>query len=125
MGKENETFAILAEGVSKRYRSFVAVDRLNLGIRRGEVFCLLGPNGSGKTTFIRMLAGYLSPSAGRLLVAGHDVVRDGLAAKREIGYVPESVPLYAQMRVGEFLRFIARLRQVPALAIEPAVQRVA
>ncbi len=121
----DETLAILAEGVSKRYRSFTAVDRLNLGVRRGEVFCLLGPNGSGKTTFIRMLAGYLSPSAGRLLVAGHDVVRDGLAAKRKIGYVPESVPLYSHMRVGEFLRFMARLRQVPVAAVEAAVRRAA
>jgi len=121
----DETLAILAEGVSKRYRSFTAVDRLDLGVNRGEVFCLLGPNGSGKTTFIRMLAGYLSPSAGRLLVAGHDVVRDGLAAKRKIGYVPESVPLYSHMRVGEFLRFMARLRQVPAAAVEVAVRRAA
>ena len=121
----DETLAILAEGVSKRYRSFTAVDRLNLGVRRGEVFCPLGPNGSGKTTFIRMLAGYLSPSAGRLLVAGHDVVRDGLAAKRKIGYVPESVPLYSHMRVGEFLRFMARLRQVPVAAVEAAVRRAA
>src|SRR6266542_3359630 len=106
----NDTLAILAEGVSKRYRSFTAVDRLDLGIRRGEVFCLLG--------------GYLSPSAGRLLVAGHDVVRDGLAAKRKIGYVPESVPLYGQMRVGEFLRFMARLRRMPTAAIEAAIHRV-
>ena len=121
----DETLAILAEGVSKHYRSFTAVDRLDLGVRRGEVFCLLGPNGSGKTTFIRMLAGYLSPSAGRLLVAGHDVVRDGLAAKRKIGYVPESVPLYSHMRVGEFLRFMARLRQVPVAAVEAAVRRAA
>jgi ABC-2 type transport system ATP-binding protein len=121
----DETLAILAEGVSKRYRSFTAVDRLDLGVRRGEVFCLLGPNGSGKTTFIRMLAGYLSPSTGRLLVAGHDVVRDGLAAKCKIGYVPESVPLYSHMRVGEFLRFMARLRQVPVAAVEAAVRRVA
>src|ERR1700730_6445845 len=119
----DETLAILAEGVSKRYRSFTAVDRLDLGVRRGEVFCLLGPNGSGKTTFIRMLAGYLSPSAGRLLVAGHDVVRDGLAAKRKIGYVPESVPLYGHMRVGEFLRFMARLRGVASGAVEAAVER--
>src|SRR5438034_10562748 len=122
---ETETLAIFAEGVSKRYGSCTAVDWVDLGIRRGEVSCLLGPNGSGKTTFIRMLAGYLSPSAGRLLVAGCDVVRDGLAAKRKIGYVPESVPLYSHMRVGEFLRFMARLRQVPVAAVEAAVRRAA
>jgi ABC-2 type transport system ATP-binding protein len=121
----DETPAIRAEGVSKRYRSFTALDRLDLDVRRGEVFCLLGPNGSGKTTFIRMLVGYLSPSAGRLIVAGHDVVRDGLAAKRKIGYVPESVPLYTHMRVGEFLHFMARLRKMPADAVEASVRRAA
>ena len=121
----DEPPAILAEAVSKRYGAFTAVERLDLHVRRGEVFCLLGPNGSGKTTFLRMLAGYLAPSAGRLLVAGHDVVRDGLAAKTEIGYVPESVPLYSHMRIGEFLRFMARLRRVPAAQVAAAVRRVA
>ena len=72
-----------------------------------------------------MLAGYISPSAGRLIVAGHDVVRDGLAARRKIGYVPESVPLYAHMRVHEFLRFMARLRGVWPPAVETAIERVA
>jgi ABC-2 type transport system ATP-binding protein len=115
--------AILAEGVSKHYRAFRAVDRLDLAVRRGEVFCLFGPNGSGKTTFLRILAGYLSPSAGRITVGGHDVVRDGLAARRKIGYVPESVPLYAHMRVHEFLRFMARLRAVSKAAVDAAVER--
>jgi ABC-2 type transport system ATP-binding protein len=124
MSKGGETPAILAEGVSKRYRSFTAVDRVDLSVRRGEVFCLFGPNGSGKTSFLRMLTGYISPSAGRLTVAGHDVVRDGLAAKRKIGYVPEAVPLYGHMRVGEFLRFMAQLRGVAADAIDAAVDRV-
>ncbi len=124
MSEGGETPAILAEGVSKRYRSVTAVDRVDLSIRRGEVFCLFGPNGSGKTTFLRMLTGYISPSAGRLTVAGHDVVRDGLAARRKIGYVPEAVPLYDHMRVGEFLRFMAQLRGVAADAIDAAVERV-
>jgi ABC-2 type transport system ATP-binding protein len=124
MSDDGETPAIRAEGVSKRYRGLVAIDRLDLSVRRGEVFCLFGPNGSGKTTFLRMLAGYISPSAGRLTVAGHDVVRDGLAARRKIGYVPEAVPLYGHMRVGEFLRFMAGLRGVAADAVEAAVARV-
>ncbi|MBV9152995.1 MAG: ABC transporter ATP-binding protein [Alphaproteobacteria bacterium] len=116
--------AILAEAVSKRFGAFTAVDRLDLSIRRGEVFCLFGPNGSGKTTFLRMLVGYLSPTAGRIAVAGHDVVRDGLLARSKIGYVPEAVPLYGHMRVGEFLRFMAELRGVAAAAVEAAVARV-
>src|ERR1700675_3876855 len=124
MSEGGETPAILAKGVSKRYRSFTVVDRLDLSVRRGEVFCLFGPNGSGKTTFLRMLTGYISPSAGRITVAGHDVVRDGLAAKRKIGYVPETVPLYGHMRVAEFLRFMAQLRGVTPDVVEAAVERV-
>src|SRR5258706_4718291 len=113
--------AISAVDVSKRYGSVTALDRLTLDIRCGEVFGLLGPNGSGKTTFMRLLAGYLLPSAGRLTVAGLDTVRDSLAVRRRIGYVPESAPLYRQMRVGEFLTFIARLRGLPEQAGAPAL----
>ena len=116
--------AISAVGVSKRYGSVTALDRLTLDIRRGEVFGLLGPNGSGKTTFMRLLAGYLLPSTGRLTVAGLDAVRDSLAVRRRIGYVPESAPLYRQMRVGEFLAFMARLRGLPERAVASAVERV-
>ena len=124
MNERGAAPAILAEAVSKRYGSFTAVDGLDLSVRQGEVFCLFGPNGSGKTTFLRMLAGYTSPSTGRIVVAGHDVVRDGLAARRKIGYVPESVPLYHHMRVDEFLRFMAELRGVTASAVAAAVERV-
>src|SRR5216683_8278505 len=124
MGEGGEAPVILAEGVCKRYRSLTAVDHLDLSVRRGEVFCLFGPNGSGKTTFLRMLTGYISPSAGRITVAGHDVVRDGLAAKRKVGYVPEAAPVYGHMRVDEFLRFMAQLRGVAAGAVEAAVERV-
>jgi ABC-2 type transport system ATP-binding protein len=116
--------AISADGVSKRYGSVTALDRLTLDIRRGEVFGLLGPNGSGKTTFMRLLAGYLLPSAGRLMVAGLDAVSDSLAVRRHIGYVPESAPLYRQMRVGEFLTFMARLRGLPERAVAAAVEGV-
>jgi ABC-2 type transport system ATP-binding protein len=116
--------AILAEQVCKRYGALTAVDNLDLDVRYGEVFCLFGPNGSGKTTFLRMLAGYILPSGGRIAIAGHDVVRDGLAARRKIGYVPETVPLYGHMRVCEFLRFMAQLRGVAAAAVEAAVERV-
>src|SRR5256886_17570810 len=90
--------AISAVDVSKRYGPVMALDGLTLDIRAGEVFGLLGPNGSGKTTFMRLLAGYLLPSAGRLMVAGLDAVSDSLEVRLRLGYVPESAPVYPQMR---------------------------
>ena len=119
-----DAVAISASGVGKRYGRVIALDGLTLDIGVGEVFGLLGPNGSGKTTFMRLLAGYLLPSAGRITVAGLDAVRDSLEVRRRIGYVPESAPLYPQMRVSEFLAFMARLRGVPERSVAAAVERV-
>jgi ABC-2 type transport system ATP-binding protein len=119
-----DSMAVVACGVTKRYGATLAVDALDLEIRRGEVFGLLGPNGSGKTTFIRLLAGYLLPTAGQLEICGHDAVRDSLEARRSIGYVPESAPVYGNMRVREFLTFMARLRGMPQRQVGDAVDRV-
>jgi len=116
--------AIVASSVSKRYGATLALDSLDLAIERGEVFGLLGPNGSGKTTFIRLLAGYLLPTAGRLEVEGRDSVRHSLETRALIGYVPEAAPVYGNMRVREFLAFMARLRGVPARKVGEAVDRV-
>ncbi len=113
------------EGVSKLYGGAAAVRDVTLEVRRGEVLGLLGPNGSGKTTLLRMLTGYLSPTTGRLSVDGHDTERDRMAARRLIGYVPESLPLYSHMRVREFLRFMARLRGLDSAASNAAVAEVA
>jgi ABC-2 type transport system ATP-binding protein len=113
------------EGVSKLYGSVAAVSDVTLEVRRGEVLGLLGPNGSGKTTLLRMLTGYLSPTAGRLSVDGFDTERQRMEARRRIGYVPESLPLYSHMRVREFLRFMARLRGLDSAASNAAVAEVA
>jgi ABC-2 type transport system ATP-binding protein len=110
--------------VSKRYGSTVALASLDLDINRGEVFGLLGPNGSGKTTFIRLLAGYLLPTSGRLEICGHDAVKASFEARRRIGYVPEAAPVYRDMRVREFLAFMARLRGVAEARVSSAVDRV-
>jgi ABC-2 type transport system ATP-binding protein len=110
--------------LSKRYGSTVALASLDLEIERGEVFGLLGPNGSGKTTFIRLLSGYLLPTAGRLEICGCDAVGQSLEARRRIGYVPEAAPVYGYMRVQEFLAFMAQLRGLGEKAVRDAVDRV-
>ncbi len=122
--RAEEGNAVIARGVSKRYGSTLALDSLDLEIRRGEVFGLLGPNGSGKTTFIRLLSGYLLPTEGRLEICGCDALAQSLQARRLIGYVPEAAPLYGYMRVREFLAFMARLRGMAGRAVGDAVDRV-
>ena len=113
------------ENVTKRYGPFTAVREVTLSVGRGEILGLLGPNGSGKTTLLRMLAGIHSPSAGRVSVGGFDATRQPLEARRRVGYVPESHPLYDHMRVREFLGFMAHLRGVAGEAAPAAVAEVA
>ena len=97
---------IRVEGVSKRYGGFTAVHPLDLHIPAGELFGFLGPNGAGKTTTIRMLVGVLRPTAGRIRVAGRDLLRDPVGAKRHIGYIPDRPSLYEKLTGAEFLRFV-------------------
>ena len=101
--------AILTEALHKRFGELVAVDRLDLSIRRGEIFGLLGANGSGKTTTIRMLTGLLPPTSGRAEVAGIDVTRDPEGVRRRIGYMSQRYGLYDDLTVEENLRFYAGL----------------
>jgi len=101
-----------ARDLTRRYGGFTAVEGLSFGIERGEIVGLLGPNGAGKTTTMRMLTGFLTPSAGSALVAGIDVHEDPRRALRHVGYMPESNPLYGEMRVREYLAFRAELKGV-------------
>src|SRR6059058_3562587 len=103
---------IKTEHLSKRYDSLVAVDDVSFEVRPGEVLGFLGPNGAGKTTTMRMLAGFVTPSAGRASVCGHDIEQDALAAKAALGYLPEGAPAYGEMTVRGFLEFIADLRRL-------------
>jgi ABC-2 type transport system ATP-binding protein len=100
---------IRLHGVTKRYGKFTAVDSLDLHVKPGELFGFLGPNGAGKTTTIRMVTGVLRPTAGEITVAGHDLIRDPVTAKRHIGYIPDRPALYEKLTGGEFLRFVSGL----------------
>jgi ABC-2 type transport system ATP-binding protein len=104
---------IEVERLSRSFGALRAVDRLSFGIARGEVVGLLGPNGAGKTTTMRLLTTYLEPSGGRATLAGFDVVTQARAVRSRVGYLPEGVPLYDELRVRAFLDFRARLKDVP------------
>ena len=105
---------ISAKNLRKRYGDFVAVDDISFELQKGEIVGLLGPNGAGKTTTMRMLTGFLPPSSGEIVVNGFDLENDSLKAKASLGYLPENTPLYEDMKVEEFLMFIAELRSVTA-----------
>lgn len=109
----NETGPLVeVEGVTKRYGELTAVDSVSFAAG-AEIFGLLGSNGAGKSTTIKMLVGLLRPDSGRLRVAGHDVVRDGLEARRAVGYLPEDLELYERLTGREFLRMVAGLKGSP------------
>jgi ABC-2 type transport system ATP-binding protein len=100
---------IQVEGLTRKFGPVTAIDDLTFALERGEVVGFLGPNGAGKTTTLRILAGYLPATSGAARVAGFDVLRQSLEVRRRIGYLPESVPLYAEHRVEEMMEFQARL----------------
>jgi ABC-2 type transport system ATP-binding protein len=100
---------IRVESLVKRYGTFTAVDDVSLEVGAGEIHGFLGPNGAGKTTTIRIVAGLLKPTAGRVLVAGHDMAREPVEAKGALGFIPDRPYIYEKLTAGEFLRFHAGL----------------
>ncbi len=101
---------IEALGLSKYYGDFAAIENVNFKVNQGEVVAFLGPNGAGKSTTMKLLTGYLAPSAGQAFIAGHDMARDRLAASARLGYLPENGPLYADMTPRSLLEFFADAR---------------
>jgi ABC-2 type transport system ATP-binding protein len=103
---------IVVNSLTKDYGARRAVDAISFDARQGEILGFLGPNGAGKTTTMRILTGYLQPTAGEASVAGFDVVDESLEVRKRVGYLPESVPLYADMRVFDQLKFMAELHNL-------------
>ncbi len=111
------------QGLAKFYGTKRAVDGVSFSVKRGDILGFLGPNGAGKSTTMKMITGFIQPTAGRALVDGIDVTRDPVAVKRKIGYLPESAPAYGEMTVEEFLCFIAECRGYRGAARNGPVDR--
>lgn len=104
---------IQVEGLTKDYGPRRAIDSLTFHAQKGEILGFLGPNGAGKTTTMRILCGYMPPTSGKAEIAGFDVVENSLEVRRRIGYLPETVPLYPDMTVYDYLKYMADLRSLP------------
>lgn len=115
---------IHVETLTKRYGAFTALDGISFHVAAGRVVGFLGANGAGKTTTLRILSCFMPPSSGEAIVGGFDTVRASDEVRRLIGYMPESVPLYGDMRVVEYLRFRARLKGVTGEFVSEALERV-
>ncbi len=122
--RSTPTAALLqAENLVRRYGPRVAVNGVSIGLAPGEVLGLLGLNGAGKSTTLQLLTGVLAPHRGWVRICGHDVQTEPLAAKAQLGYLPEIPPLYPDNSVSDYLRYCARLRRVPAARVRVAVDQ--
>ncbi|RMG92216.1 MAG: ATP-binding cassette domain-containing protein [Chloroflexi bacterium] len=106
---------IEADGLTKQYGQFTAIQDVNFTCKQGEVVGFLGPNGAGKTTTMRILTGYMPPTHGNAYIAGHHTIHQTMEARQRLGYLPETVPLYPEMRVEDYLAFMGQIRRVDNL----------
>ena len=115
---------IEVSNLSKTYSGFRAVQGISFHVNKGEIVGFLGPNGAGKSTTMKILSGYLPPTDGKITIGGFDVVTQSIEVRKRIGYMPENVPLYTDMRVNEFLRFRAELKKVASGKIKDRLETV-
>ena len=115
---------IEVKNLTKVYGDFVAVKDVSFKAENGSILGFLGPNGAGKTTTMRIITGFMPATAGTVLIDGLDIFSQSLEARRKIGYLPETPPLYTDMRVESYLRFVAKLRGVPRAKIDSALDHV-
>jgi ABC-2 type transport system ATP-binding protein len=123
LGFEQTVDMIKVSNLSKMFGTKKAVNNVSFSVERGEVLGFLGPNGAGKSTTMRMITGFIPPSAGTVMVGGHDIVESPIPAKRLIGYLPENAPAYNDMTVLQFLGFTAELRGLEGEAKKKAIAR--
>ncbi len=116
---------ITVQGLTKRYARTIAVDHISFEVQKGQIVGFLGPNGAGKTTTMRILTCFLPPSEGTATVAGFDVLEQPLEVKKRIGYLPESPPVYPEMEVSEYLKFVGQLKGMSGSALKSRINEVA
>lgn len=114
---------IEVRGLTKSYGDRLAISNLNFSVAKGEVVGFLGPNGAGKSTTMKIITGYMAPTSGSVTVAGHDVFEEPVEVKRHIGYLPETPPVYGDMKIEDYLAFVARLKGVSNSEVKKAVSR--
>ena len=115
---------IKVEGLTKRYARTVAVDNISFEVEKGQIVGFLGPNGAGKTTTMRVLTCFLPPTSGTATVAGFDVLENPMEVKKRIGYLPETPPLYPEMEVIEYLKFVGKLKGIASRDVPGRVDEV-
>ena len=115
---------IQIKNLTKKYGNFVAVDNLTFEINNGEIIGLLGQNGAGKTTTMNMITGFIEPTEGNILIDGEDILKNGKNIRKKIGYMPENTPLYKDLTVKEFVKFMAELKYVSKSEIKKEVEEI-
>ena len=115
---------IKVENVTKKYGNYVAVDNMNFEIKEGEIVGFLGPNGAGKTTTMSIITGFIEPTDGYVEINGYNVSKKARKAKREIGYMPETTPLYNELTPKEFISYMAELKGVTKKERKAEIERV-
>jgi ABC-2 type transport system ATP-binding protein len=115
---------IKVDQLSKRFGSIVAVDNMSFQVGRGEVLGFLGPNGAGKSTTMKILTCFMRPDGGTAVLDGCDILQDPVGVRRRVGYVPENAPIYDEMTVGSFLRFVCDARGIRGAKAKDAIDRV-
>ncbi len=115
---------IEVKNLVKKYGNHLAVDNLSFTVEQGQIYGFLGPNGAGKSTTMNIMTGYIGATSGEILINGHNILKEPELAKKSIGYLPEIPPLYTDMTVTEYLKFVAELKKIPKKEIAEAVAEV-